>query len=88
MEYRFYPEAPSNAFIATARDLPEVKKVLWFDRFPVTRFHEEAGESIVEMSDMRFPQFAKTIHAIHLPISHLTQPAKFSLKALQNEAQS
>jgi membrane-bound metal-dependent hydrolase YbcI (DUF457 family) len=59
VEYRFYPEAQSNAFISAARELPEVKKVLWFDRFPVTRFHEEGGDSIVEILDMRFPQIRK-----------------------------
>jgi len=32
---------------------------LWFDRFPVTRYHEEAGEPVVEFSDMRFPQMGK-----------------------------
>jgi membrane-bound metal-dependent hydrolase YbcI (DUF457 family) len=57
--YRFYPNANSNVFIQAAEDLPDVKKVLWFDRFPVTRFHEEAGESIVEISDLRFPQVRK-----------------------------
>lgn len=56
IEYRFYPEANSNTYIAAARELPEVQKVLWFDRFPVTRYHEEGGEPIVEFSDMRFPR--------------------------------
>jgi membrane-bound metal-dependent hydrolase YbcI (DUF457 family) len=59
IEYRFYPEAQSNAFISAARELPEVKSVLWFDRFPVTRFREEGGESIVEIADMRFPSIRK-----------------------------
>ena len=40
-------------------ELPEVQKVLWFDRFPVTRFHEESGEQIVEFSDLRFPQMGR-----------------------------
>ena len=34
--------------------LPEVQKVLWFARFPVTRFHKEGDEAIVEISDVRF----------------------------------
>ncbi len=59
VEYRFYPEAHSNIYIEIAKELPTVQKVLWFDRFPVTRFHEEAGDSIVEFSDMRFPQIRK-----------------------------
>jgi hypothetical protein len=56
IEYRFYPEASPNVYIKAAKELPQVQKVLWFDRFPVTRYHEEAGEPIVEFSDMRFPQ--------------------------------
>lgn len=36
--------------------LPEVQKVLAFDRFPVTRFHREGTESVVEILDLRFPQ--------------------------------
>jgi hypothetical protein len=54
VEYRFYPEAFSNSYIEAARRLPEVQKVLWFARFPVTRFRKEGSEAVVEISDMRF----------------------------------
>ena len=40
---------------STAKRLPAVQTVLWFARFPVTRFHKEGGEAIVEISDLRFP---------------------------------
>jgi membrane-bound metal-dependent hydrolase YbcI (DUF457 family) len=56
LEYRFYPEAHPNVFIEAAKELPAVQKVLWFDRFPVTRFHQEGGDAVVEFCDMRFPQ--------------------------------
>jgi membrane-bound metal-dependent hydrolase YbcI (DUF457 family) len=56
LSYHFYPEAFPNEFIAKARQLPEVQEVLRFDRFPVTQFHKEGGEAIVEISDKRFPQ--------------------------------
>jgi hypothetical protein len=59
IEYRFYPDANPNVYIEAAKELPQVQKVLWFDRFPVTRYHEEAGEPIVEFSDMRFPPMGK-----------------------------
>jgi membrane-bound metal-dependent hydrolase YbcI (DUF457 family) len=59
IEYRFYPEATPNGYIETAKGLPTVQEVLWFDRFPVTRFHEEGGEPVVEFSDLRFPQMGK-----------------------------
>lgn len=56
LEYRFYPEASPNVFIEAAKELPAVQKVLWFGRFPVTRFHQEGGDAVVEFCDMRFPQ--------------------------------
>jgi membrane-bound metal-dependent hydrolase YbcI (DUF457 family) len=56
LQYRFYPDAFTNSYIARARQLPEVQKVLWFARFPVTRFHKEGDEAVVEISDVRFPQ--------------------------------
>ena len=56
LSYRFYPDAPPNPYIEAAKHLPEVQTVLWFARFPVTRFHKEGAEAVVEISDLRFPQ--------------------------------
>lgn len=55
LERTYYPDAFPNEFIEAARQLPEVQKVMWFARFPVTRFHKEGPEAIVEFSDLRFP---------------------------------
>src|SRR5271165_2197344 len=55
----YYPDAPANSYITTARALPEVQKVLWFARFPVTRFHMEGSEAVVEFLDVRFPQIRR-----------------------------
>jgi len=55
LERTYYPDAFPNEFIEAARQLPEVQKVMWFARFPVTRFHKEGAEAIVEFSDLRFP---------------------------------
>jgi membrane-bound metal-dependent hydrolase YbcI (DUF457 family) len=55
LEYRFYPDAPANSYIEAAKSLPQVQTVLWFARFPVTRFHKEGGDAVVEISDLRFP---------------------------------
>ena len=55
LEYRYYPDAAPNSYIDAAKQLPEVRTVLWFARFPVTRFHKEGGDAIVEISDLRFP---------------------------------
>jgi membrane-bound metal-dependent hydrolase YbcI (DUF457 family) len=54
LEHRYYPDAFPNSYIEAAKRLPEVQKVLWFSRFPVTRFHKEGGDAVVEISDLRF----------------------------------
>lgn len=54
VEHRYFPDAPPNSYIEAARRLPEVQKVLWFARFPVTRFHKEGEEAVVEVCDLRF----------------------------------
>jgi hypothetical protein len=59
IEHTYYPDALPNEYIEVARQLPEVQKVLWFARFPVTRFHKEGGDAIVEFSDLRFPQIRR-----------------------------
>jgi hypothetical protein len=56
LEHHYYPDAPPNSYIEVAKRLPEVQKVLWFSRFPVTRFHKEGDVAVVEISDMRFAQ--------------------------------
>jgi membrane-bound metal-dependent hydrolase YbcI (DUF457 family) len=56
LTYRFYPDAAPNPYIGAAKRLPEVQTVLWFARFPVTRFHKEGDIAVVEISDLRFPQ--------------------------------
>lgn len=54
VEHHIYPDAPPNSYIDTAKRLPEVQKVFWFARFPVTRFYKEGSDAIVEISDLRF----------------------------------
>ena len=49
-----FPSAPENDFIARARTLPEVKVYLWFARFPVVAYREEAERRVVEFTDLRF----------------------------------
>lgn len=56
LNYRFYPDAPPNRYIDAAMRLREVQAVLWFSRFPVTRFHKEGDDAVVEISDLRFAQ--------------------------------
>jgi membrane-bound metal-dependent hydrolase YbcI (DUF457 family) len=56
IEHRYYPDAAPNKYLEAARLLREVQEVLWFSRFPVTRFHMEDRDAIVEIYDARFPQ--------------------------------
>jgi membrane-bound metal-dependent hydrolase YbcI (DUF457 family) len=56
LTYRYYPDAVSNRFIDAAKRMPEVQTIMWFARFPVTRFHSEGDVNVVEISDLRFPQ--------------------------------
>jgi len=56
LEHSYFPDAFPNEFIEAARKLPEVQEVLWFARFPVTRYHREGEDAVVEFSDLRFPQ--------------------------------
>jgi hypothetical protein len=53
-EHHYYPDASANSYIEAAKRLPEVQKVLWFARFPVTRFHKEGDVAVVEFADIRF----------------------------------
>lgn len=59
LEHTYYPDAFPNPFIEEARQLPAVQKVLWFARFPVTRFRKDGNEAVVEFSDLRFPQIRR-----------------------------
>ncbi len=50
----FFPQAPANRFVASAKALSEVQTFLWFARFPLFTFVERDGKPIVEISDLRF----------------------------------
>lgn len=63
LEHRYFPDAPPNSYIESARRLPAVQKVLWFARFPVTRFHKEGEEAVVEISDLRFARMVSNAPA-------------------------
>jgi hypothetical protein len=59
IERTYYPDAAPNPFIDKARQLREVQDVLWFSRFPVTRFHREGTNAVVEFYDARFAQIRR-----------------------------
>ncbi len=53
-KFGFSGDAADNPFISEARKLPEVQTFLGFARFPVVRYSERGGVSVVEFSDLRF----------------------------------
>src|ERR1700674_1260136 len=61
LEHHYYPDAPPNSYIEIAKRLPEVQKVLWFSRFPVTRFHKEGDVAAVEISDILIVQTRRVL---------------------------
>jgi membrane-bound metal-dependent hydrolase YbcI (DUF457 family) len=67
-EHHYYPDAYPNSYIDAARRMPEIQNVLWFARFPVTRFHKEGDVAVVEFSDIRFVQ------------THRDRPASFTYR--------
>jgi membrane-bound metal-dependent hydrolase YbcI (DUF457 family) len=74
IEHRYYPDAIPNPYIDRAKRLPEVQTVLWFSRFPVTRFHKEGSDAIVEIYDARFPQVRRD------------RPASFTYRVKMDES--
>jgi membrane-bound metal-dependent hydrolase YbcI (DUF457 family) len=74
IEHRYYPDAIPNQYIDAAKRLPEVQTVYWFSRFPVTRFHKEGSDAIVEIYDARFPQVRRD------------RPASFTYRVKMDES--
>jgi membrane-bound metal-dependent hydrolase YbcI (DUF457 family) len=74
----FFPQAPANRYVASARGLNEVQTFLWFARFPLFRFFDRDGKSVVEISDMRFygQRRPATLHG------DIQQPPNFTLEVV------
>lgn len=54
LEYSYYPDAPDSPAVEEAKTLPEIRTLMAFMRFPVTRLHREGSESVVDFLDLRF----------------------------------
>jgi membrane-bound metal-dependent hydrolase YbcI (DUF457 family) len=50
----FFPSSPQDPALADAFALPDVQTYLWFARFPVTKERRIGGNTLVEISDIRF----------------------------------
>jgi len=53
-EFRFFADSAPNRYTEMARELPAVKRYLWFARFPWMRYREENGQNVVDFTDLRF----------------------------------
>jgi membrane-bound metal-dependent hydrolase YbcI (DUF457 family) len=74
IEHRYFPDALPNRYIDAAKRLREVQEVYWFSRFPVTRFHKEGSDAVVEIYDARFPRVRKD------------RPASFTYRVKMDES--
>ena len=50
----FFPTAPPDTALANAFALPDVQTYLWFARFPVAKELHTGGNTVIEISDIRF----------------------------------
>ena len=53
VELEFFPSA-RNGFVEQAAAAPATEIYLWFARFPVAAYREDAGRHIIEYTDLRF----------------------------------
>jgi membrane-bound metal-dependent hydrolase YbcI (DUF457 family) len=51
---QYFNQPQPSRYLAAARELPDVQKFLWFARFPVARVFERDGQSVVQITDLRF----------------------------------
>jgi membrane-bound metal-dependent hydrolase YbcI (DUF457 family) len=54
VKIQYFSEPPASAYLASARQVPDVQKFLWFARFPVARVLERDGQTVVQITDLRF----------------------------------
>jgi membrane-bound metal-dependent hydrolase YbcI (DUF457 family) len=51
---QFYSDAQSDRYVKEAKKLRDVQVYLWFARFPVWQVRKQKGQTIAEVSDVRF----------------------------------
>ena len=54
VQIQYFNQPQPSRYLAAARELPDVQKFLWFARFPVARVFERDGQSVVQITDLRF----------------------------------
>ena len=50
----YFNQPQPSRYLAAAQQLPHMQKFLWFARFPVARSFERDGQTIVQITDLRF----------------------------------
>lgn len=51
---QFYSDPPPDRYVAEAKKLHDVQVYLWFARFPVWQEMQESGQTMLDVSDVRF----------------------------------
>jgi membrane-bound metal-dependent hydrolase YbcI (DUF457 family) len=51
---QFYSDAQSDRYVEEAKKLRDVQVYLWFARFPIWHVRQQEGQTVVEISDLRF----------------------------------
>jgi membrane-bound metal-dependent hydrolase YbcI (DUF457 family) len=54
VQIQYFSQPQPNHFLNAARQLPATQKFLWFARFPVARVFERDGQTVVQITDLRF----------------------------------
>jgi hypothetical protein len=54
VQIQYFNQPQPNRYLAAAREVPDMQKFLWFARFPVARVFERDGQSVVQITDLRF----------------------------------
>ena len=54
VQIQYFSQPQPNRYLDAAREVPNVQKFLWFARFPVARVFERDGQSVVQITDLRF----------------------------------
>jgi len=50
----YFNQPQPDKYLAAAQQLPHMQKFLWFARFPVARYFQRDGQTIVQITDLRF----------------------------------
>jgi membrane-bound metal-dependent hydrolase YbcI (DUF457 family) len=54
VQIQYFNQPQPSRYLDAAREVPDMQKFLWFARFPVARVLDRDGQSVVQITDLRF----------------------------------